>query len=512
MSRPAVLCIGLGVVMLAVAAFACDSPRPSEPGRAPPAAVAQSPAAEGPLLDSVEALESGLDHACALRAGKVYCWGQSLGAGADSSLAHEISGLPPIAEMRSAGRRVCALGRGGELFCWGERLGQPLSGPRGQVFETRPGVKPRSDLAIRWGAVAKLDFGRPITRVAVGLTHICALTDKRDLYCWGSDNGGQLGKRTPIDRPHLMAENVDEVEVGHGWTCHVSGGKRHCKGAHPGMGQLEQQQNLQFPGWQIASCGVSKAGEVYCEGNARLVYGGGPVPSEPSEEAVRIRGIDRVQQLALGAGHACVVRADATVWCWGDDTFNQILGKANQPPAPIELPGKTRRVEAGLHHNCALLAEGGEVVCWGRDQHGQSGGSSEVSKIRVAASTTGRTAPIATIAITEAKKRYELLAGPTPKSLEGTAWSACIGGCGECTYTLKFKPRRRFVAEGSCPSLGATTTWTGHWKRTKDRVYIREKPSPAGTVWEWRLDLRGRLMTGERTTSGLRQEVTGHLP
>jgi hypothetical protein len=395
----------ISVVILAVAAFACDSAKPSEPSKTPPAAVAQLPAAERPPLDSVEALESGLDHACALRAGKVYCWGQALGTGVDSPLAHEISGLPPIAEMRSAGRRVCALSRDGELFCWGERLGQPLSGPRGQVFEIQAGAKPPSDLAIQWGAVAKLDFGRPITRVAVGLTHICALTDKRDLYCWGSNNGGQLEKRTPIDHPHLMAENVDEVEVGHGWTCYLSGGKRRCQGAYPGMGQLEQQQNLQFPGWLIASCGVSKSGEVYCEGSAKLVYGGGPVPSEPSEEAVKIQGIDRVQHLTLGAGHACVVRSDATVWCWGDDTFNQILGKDKQP-APIDLPGKAKHVEAGLHHNCALLAKGGEVVCWGRDQHGQSGGSSEVSKIRVAASAAGRTAPIATIAITEAKERY----------------------------------------------------------------------------------------------------------
>jgi hypothetical protein len=136
-------------------------------------------------------------------------------------------------------------------------------------------------------------------------------------------------------------------------------------------------------------------------------------------------GIDRVQQLTLGDGHACVLRTDGTVWCWGDDTFNQILGKQNQAPAPIGLPGKATRVAAGLHHTCVLLAEGGEVACWGRDDHGQSGGSSGISKIRVAESTTARTSPIRTLAMTEVIERYELVAGPTPDKLEGTEWSAC---------------------------------------------------------------------------------------
>ncbi len=33
--------------------------------------------------------------------------------------------------------------------------------------------------------------------------------------------------------------------------------------------------------------------------------------------------LDGVVSLATGARHACAVRADHTVWCWGDDSGGQ---------------------------------------------------------------------------------------------------------------------------------------------------------------------------------------------
>jgi len=397
----------LWVGLAAAALLGCNSSKPSKTSE--PAA-----ADEHKVLDSVEALESGLDHTCALRKGKVYCWGQSLGGGGDSSLAREQVGLPPIVQMQSAGRRVCALSDEEALFCWGERLGVPRPKLRGQANRFQPANVVPPALAIRWGAMKKLDFGHPITRVAVGVAHTCALTGTGDLYCWGLDKDGQLSEPTPIERPHQMAENVDDVEVGYGWTCYVSGGKRRCRGSHPDMGELTQQQNLQFIPWQIASCGLSSAGEVHCVGRAALVYGGGPIPDEPGGETVKIQGLDQVKQLTLGAGHACVVRADGTVWCWGDNSNSQTLGRQNKAPAAIGLPGEATRVEAGKWHTCALLAESGEVVCWGRADDGQSGDSRRVSKIRVGEPMERRD-PIGTITLTEVIERHEAKPGPAPE-------------------------------------------------------------------------------------------------
>ena len=148
--------------------------------RASPVAIAAPPvstaAASLPTLVNVEDVASGLEHACALRAGVVYCWGDGLGTHADSPVAQAVAGLPRIAQISSGGRRTCALGVDGELACWGELLGELTGDVPGEVHVLTPGQPMPAGIAIRWGGPTILDFGEPITRVAVGMTHICAVT------------------------------------------------------------------------------------------------------------------------------------------------------------------------------------------------------------------------------------------------------------------------------------------------------------------------------------------------
>ena len=66
-------------------------------------------------------------------------------------------------------------------------------------------------------------------------------------------------------------------------------------------------------------------------------------------------------ELAAGDIHTCATRADATVVCWGDNTFDQA-----DPPE-----GTFQAVDAGAIHTCAIRTEG-TVVCWGDDSLGQA--------------------------------------------------------------------------------------------------------------------------------------------
>lgn len=86
--------------------------------------------------------------------------------------------------------------------------------------------------------------------------------------------------------------------------------------------------------------------------------------------------------VAAGQRHTCALAADRTVWCWGANDAGQLgdggprWGAPAQraAPAPVPAGGRFEDLTAGEAHTCAL-AVGGEVVCWGSSEQGQSEGS-----------------------------------------------------------------------------------------------------------------------------------------
>jgi len=70
-------------------------------------------------------------------------------------------------------------------------------------------------------------------------------------------------------------------------------------------------------------------------------------------------------QVAVGGDHACAVRTDGTLACWGIDESGQVSG---MPPAPAGR--QFTQVSAGLVHTCALLDDG-SIQCWGSNTYGQ---------------------------------------------------------------------------------------------------------------------------------------------
>lgn len=71
-------------------------------------------------------------------------------------------------------------------------------------------------------------------------------------------------------------------------------------------------------------------------------------------------------QVALGSAHACALRDDGKVWCWGDNRFGQ-LGVEGAGPAPVFVGGlpEVVQVAAAGSASCALT-RAGRVFCWGR--------------------------------------------------------------------------------------------------------------------------------------------------
>lgn len=403
------------------------------------AVAACEPAKAADPLRDVEAIAAGHDRTCALRDGRVYCWGATRG-GDRAPRATQVAGLTGIDFIAAAGSRVCTLGTAGDLYCWGED----------------PGVE-------------RIDLGARIVRMAVGPDHICAKTEHRDLYCWGSGGGGALAQPTPPGRAALVAEGVDEVEVGPGWICHRATGKETCLGARPRADGLSQQQVRQGSGNRPTACGLSVEGDVVCDGR-------------------RVEGVSDVVALAVGRDLTCARAVYGSVWCWGE------AGARRR----IALRGTARQLAVGDAHACALLEEDRTVQCWSAT--GEPIGVTADEKV-----AAGAPAPaIPTTLVAEAIARYRRIGAFAPESLEGSVWSVCVSlpdavvPCEFCRHTLRFEQGGRFVAETTCKDPRYDEKTTGTWERTGATVRAHEGAGTRTYAAEWTLEIRGTELAGQR--------------
>lgn len=115
---------------------------------------------------------------------------------------------------------------------------------------------------------------------------------------------------------------------------------------------------------------VRAAGRVHCSNapSADVALTGSPP----------LEGIDDAVSLALGPTFGCVATRGGKVLCFGDNTHGQLGAhlRADRSDKPVVVAGVSgaRRVFASDGHACALLADD-TVRCWGRNDAGQTGGS-----------------------------------------------------------------------------------------------------------------------------------------
>jgi alpha-tubulin suppressor-like RCC1 family protein len=104
-------------------------------------------------------------------------------------------------------------------------------------------------------------------------------------------------------------------------------------------------------------------------------------------------GIDDAVQLSAGWNHACVVRTDDTIWCWGGNGdgatgYGQLGdGTFENRPSPVQVAGidDALEVDAGGWTTCAVRSDG-SVWCWGYGEQGTLGdgnSANSASPVRV---------------------------------------------------------------------------------------------------------------------------------
>ena len=183
----------------------------------------------------------GHDHACAIRTnGTIWCWGEN-GDGpignnstADADVpTQENTSATDWQSVVAGGDTTCAIKTNNQLWCWGQ--GTDGSHGLGNTSDTLVPTQVGTDTD--WSKVTHSSqrgkFGEWPSDVYA--YHGCAIKTNNDLYCWGSNDLGQIGDGSTTDRysPVLIGSGWEEVSAGAFKTCGVKSTNLYCWGYIP---------------------------------------------------------------------------------------------------------------------------------------------------------------------------------------------------------------------------------------------------------------------------------------
>jgi len=351
------------------------------------------------------ALDAGGHSTCAVTAvGGLWCWGyNSYGQVGDGTTTDRlapvvVSGLASgVASVATGAYHTCARTSAGAATCWGYNVYGELGDGTTTTFRPTP--------------VAVSGLGSGVAALAVGVYHTCALTSAGGAWCWGNNELGQLGDgsmtiRTVPTAVSGLGSGVTAIAAGNYHTSAViATGGVWCWGWDDG-GELGNGGTLLrttpavvvgvggTPGQGLAvgslhNCVIITGGSVSCwGGNSSGQLGDGTYVSRAAPSGVVGLGSGAVTVTA-GDSHTCAVTGAGALSCWGYNYYGQVGDGTTEayrrsPVAVSGLGSGVVEAAAGAYHTCALTT-GGALQCWGRNQYGQLGDGT----------TTDRSTPVA---------------------------------------------------------------------------------------------------------------------
>jgi alpha-tubulin suppressor-like RCC1 family protein len=267
----------------------------------------------------------------------------------------------------SVGRDAICANAGGQLYCWGPNT-EGTAGVGDQVEHRMPvqvpyfmaGPKAPSQISVN-----------PI------LSHVCAVEGGTNTtYCWGQEMNGELGdnlgssvQTTPVV---LAGSAFKEVLTGYNSTCGLTPSNQLlCWGAlnnHVAPSQILPVGNT-FSG--IGRPGIMSAFALDSAGKVFFVAGG-----NASDAGFTTGGYISIS--TSGDADACVLDAFNAAYCWGSNYLGQ-LGTGNttnqSTPTPVNAPTSTfSKIVVGPTTTCAIDTSAQKMLwCWGDDSFNQLG-------------------------------------------------------------------------------------------------------------------------------------------
>ncbi len=280
-----------------------------------------------------ETLVSGAEHTCAVVAGELLCWGLNdsgqLGRSSPRTVTTPVSvgGIAPRT-VASGRRHTCALDAAGDVSCWG-------ANDRGQLGD---------GTTVSRATPAAVSLPEPATDITARGEHTCALLASGSIRCWGRNIDGRLGSgATTTSEPTPVAvsgiDDALEVEAGSTHTCaRRATGEVWCWGSND-FGQLARPLASGGSNTPVAIAGLSDVveleagldhvcarygtGTIRCWGGNGFGQAGSPPPLEVLSPTA-VSGISEAVEIAAGDNHTCARTASAEIRCWGANYAGQL--------------------------------------------------------------------------------------------------------------------------------------------------------------------------------------------
>lgn len=227
------------------------------------------------ISSNAKGVALGQSHTCAILSNStVSCWGLNnigqLGDGTftNRSLPNPVPNLTNVVEIAATDVSTCARNTSGQILCWGRAI-------PGLTTLTSPTLVATDTTAVE---------------MVLGTNHLCTRRTDGTVACLGGNGNGQLGDGTTTSRstlaPVVGLADVDRIYAAMSLSC-----------AHQPSG--------------VSCWGTSANGAMR------------GTPHEGTNLVPLPLSVERVEHLALGELHTCVITSDAETWCWGGNPTTQ---------------------------------------------------------------------------------------------------------------------------------------------------------------------------------------------
>lgn len=303
-----------------------------------------------------DAISAGGNHTVGRRAdGALYAWGwnrqgqlgeASNGDRATPTLVSSTGVKLPWKQVAVGELHTLAIDSDGVLWAWGYNQ-------NGQLGDGTTADK---------NVPVKVGTAKDWVSIAAGKSHSMAINKSGVMFGWGRNFNGQLGDNSKIDR--LVPTRVATVTTGTPaatvtWTA-VSAGASHT---------LARAMDGSLWAWG---------------GNAKSQLGNNATADVQQPTKINTTPASTWVSVAAGGTHSLGIRADGTLWAWGDNSSGQLgvatTNTAVTAPIPTQVGTASNWsvIASGLAHSLGVRTDG-TLYGWGSNSNGQVGNGSTVN-------------------------------------------------------------------------------------------------------------------------------------
>lgn len=316
------------------------------------------------VLDNAATVSCGYEHTAAIKTdSSLWMWGDNrdgeLGNGTVERSAVPVKALDNAASVSCGYDHTAAIRTDGTLWMWGNnRSGQLGNGGGGNAAALNGDT-------IQTVPVKVLDN---VAAVSCGGSHTAAIRTDGTLWMWGNNYPGQLGNggggnavaqngHTIQTVPLKVMDNVSAVSCGTDYTAAIKTDGTLWMWGLSTSGQLGNGTTdyssvpvKVLDNVTAVSCGFRHTAAIKTDGTlwmwgdnswAQLGNGGGGNAAARNGDTIQtvpIKALDNVAAVSCGSYCTAAIRADGTIWTWGDNSSGQLGNNSFEPqPYPIQI-------------------------------------------------------------------------------------------------------------------------------------------------------------------------------